>query len=74
MNDFQDVVRELKHIKALLAMDRIKEFESNKDKILFLDKSGFDGQEIAELIGTTPGTVAVTKSQAKKSMKSKSAK
>lgn len=69
MCDFQDVVHELKRIKALLAMDQIKDFDSSKEKILFLDKCGFDAQEIAELIDTTPGTVAVAKSQAKKKKK-----
>jgi hypothetical protein len=66
MSEFDGLLTELKHIKALLAMDRVKDFESNKEKILYLDRFGFDGQVIADLIGTTPGTVAVAKSQAKK--------
>ena len=66
MNDFKEFTKELKHIKALLAMGYVKEFDSNKEKILFLNRFGFDDSEIAELIGTTQGSVAVARSQAKK--------
>ena len=71
MNDFGEIVNELKHIKALLAMDRVKEYETNKDKILFLSKFGFDDSEIAHLVGTTIGSVQVEKSKAKKIAKGK---
>jgi hypothetical protein len=69
MDDIDKLACELKHIKSLLAMDRVKEYETNKEKILFLDKFGFDDSEIAGLVGTTPGSVAVEKSKAKKKNK-----
>ena len=65
MSEFDDLTGELKNIKALLAMGFVKDYETDKEKILFLTKFGFDNAEIAELIGTTPGSVAVAKSQAK---------
>jgi prephenate dehydrogenase len=66
MSDYSEVTRELKHIKALLAMGQVKDFETMKEKILFLAGFGFDDSEIARLVGSTPGSVAVARSQAKK--------
>jgi len=65
MTDYHDLVREMKYVKALLAMNFVKDFETKSEKILFLNGFGFETNEIAQLIGTTPGTVAVTISQAK---------
>ena len=66
MSEFNEMARELKNIKALLAMGMVKDYETSKEKILFLAKFGFGDSEIADLIGTTPGSVAVVRSQAKK--------
>lgn len=74
MSEYNELTRELKNIKTLLAMGFIKDYETNKEKILFLAKFGFDDAEIADLVGTTPGSVAVAKSQAKKESKGKRAK
>ena len=75
MSEFSELTRELRNIKALLAMGIVKDYETDKKKILFLAKFGFDNAEIAELVGTTPGSVAVARSQAKKkTTKSKKAK
>jgi len=71
MGENAELLIELKRIKALLAMDRIKELEKKKDKILFLDKFGFTDAEIASLVGTTSGSVAVERSKAKKKSKVK---
>lgn len=65
MVSFEDLVREMKHIKSLLAMSFIKDFETKTEKILFLKQFGFETNEIADLIYTTPGSVAVVISQAK---------
>lgn len=69
MSEFNELTRELKHIKALLAMGIVKDYETNKEKILFLANFGFDDSEIAQLVGTSTGSVAVAKSQAKKKRK-----
>jgi hypothetical protein len=60
----EDVVQELRDIKKLLAFGAIKGL-ARKDQILTLNGAGFDNRSIADLVGTTPGTVAVTVSQAK---------
>jgi DNA-directed RNA polymerase specialized sigma24 family protein len=73
-NTFQEIIRELQCIKALIAMDRIREFETDKDKILYLAKFGFSDSEIANLVETTVGTVQVARSRAKKDSKRKSTK
>ena len=64
-----EIVKELKQIKTLLAMNLIKDLETKTEKILYLGKSGVDTSEIAKIIGTTPGTVSVAISQAKKKSK-----
>jgi DNA-directed RNA polymerase specialized sigma24 family protein len=61
----EDLLRELKHIKALLAMSFVRDYETKTEKIIFLNRFGFETTDIAELIGTTPGTVSVAISQAK---------
>jgi hypothetical protein len=66
MSEYTELLTELKLIKALLAMDRVKDLEMKKDKILFLDNFGFTDAEIAALVGSTPGSVAVERSKAKK--------
>jgi DNA-directed RNA polymerase specialized sigma24 family protein len=65
MSEYDDLTKELKHIKALLAMNSIKDRETKTEKILFLNQFGFDANEIAILVGTTAGTVSVAISQAK---------
>ncbi|MCT7374411.1 helix-turn-helix transcriptional regulator [Chelativorans salis] len=41
-------------------------FESQKDKILFLGRVGLSSKDIAEILGTTPNTVSVALSNARK--------
>lgn len=74
MSEFDELAREMKNIKALLAMGMLKDYETNKEKILFLANFGFDDSEIAQLVGTTAGSVAVAKSQAKKKYNKKATK
>jgi len=71
MAEYDELLKELKYIKTLLATKYIKDFETKNDKILFLDKAGFETGEITNLLDTTPGTVAVAKSQAKGKKKGK---
>ncbi len=71
MSEFNELTRELKHIKALLAMGHVKDYETIKEKTLFLANFGFDDSEIAALVGSTSGSVAVARSLAKKKPKAK---
>jgi DNA-directed RNA polymerase specialized sigma24 family protein len=45
-------------VERLLALILIQGLTTNNDKAIQLDLAGFTNYEIAELIGTTPGTVA----------------
>ena len=47
-------------IVRLLALQIRMQFESQAEAILELSKAGFGPTRIAELLGTTPGTVNVT--------------
>ena len=53
-------------IVRLLALHIRMSFESQADAIRELSKAGFGPSRIAELLGTTPGTVGVTLAKAKK--------
>lgn len=50
----------------LLALQVRMRFESQADAIRELNKAGFGPARIAELLGTTPGTVNVTLAKTKK--------
>lgn len=50
-------------IQAQLAVGGM---ESQKDKIIFLGQAGVSSREIAEIVGTSVGTVSVTLSVANK--------
>lgn len=52
-------------IVRLLALQIRMKFESQADAIRELGKAGFGPTRIAELLGTTPGTVNVTLAKAK---------
>jgi hypothetical protein len=54
-------------IARLLAIQIRMKFESQADAIRELSKSGFGPTRIAELLGTTAGTVNVTLAKTKKS-------
>ena len=53
-------------IVRLLATQIRLQFKNQADAIRELSKSGFGPSRIAELLGTTPGTVNVTLAKAKK--------
>lgn len=50
----------------LLAIQVRSQFESQADAIWELHRAGFGPSRIAELLGTTPGTVNVTLAKSKK--------
>lgn len=58
-------------IVRLLALQVRLSFESQADAIRELHKSGFGPSRIAELLGTTSGTVGVTLAKMKKRAKGK---
>jgi hypothetical protein len=57
--DFQD------EIVRLLVIQVRSQFENQADVIRELSRAGFGPKRIAELLGTTPGTVNVTLAKAK---------
>ena len=52
-------------IVRLLAIQVRSQFENQADAIRELSRAGFGPKRIAELLGTTPGTVNVTLAKAK---------
>lgn len=58
-------------IVRLLALQIRLSFESQADAIRELNRSGFGPSRIAELLGTTSGTVGVTLAKMKKRAKGK---
>ena len=61
-------------IVRLLAIQVRSQYESQADAIRELTKAGFGPTRIAELIGTTPGTVNVTLAKSKRSSTKRAAK
>jgi len=68
---FQIPSRKLDAIIALLAIDNLGD-KSKSDNILLLSQYGLDNSTIASIVGSTPGTVAVRISEAKKTKGNKS--
>ncbi|MGC1120509.1 MAG: sigma factor-like helix-turn-helix DNA-binding protein [Candidatus Methanofastidiosia archaeon] len=62
----EEISRRMDRIIRLLALNLVKDMETQKEKILTLSSFGFSSSEIAELLGTTPGSVSVTLSRTKK--------
>lgn len=64
---FEILSKKLDTIITLLALDKEKLNEKTKsDAILYLNELGLDNSTIALVTGSTPGTVAVRISEAKK--------
>jgi DNA-directed RNA polymerase specialized sigma24 family protein len=63
---FKEIISKLDLITRLLALNMVKDLQSQKDKILTLDSFGLKPKEIADYLGTTINTVKVTLSKAKK--------
>lgn len=69
----EDAAELLSRISNLLALLVVKG-ESQEEKIMTLTAAGFTTREVADLIRTTAGTVAVTKSTSKSKPKRKKKK
>jgi len=61
-------------IVRLLALLATRDFDRQQEKIIALSKAGMQSKEIADLVGTTPHTVAVTVSAARTANKSRGRK
>jgi len=75
MNNFKGeaILQELQRITKLLVLIATKD-QAQKDQIATLSSIGFQPKEIANLLGTTPGTVSVTLSTIRKKAKGQKAK
>lgn len=61
-----EILQELQRISKLLALTVTRELKQQTEKIGLLYSIGFQYKEIADLIGTTPGTVSVALARIKK--------
>lgn len=71
---FKEITGKIDLIVRLLALDLVKDFKVQKDKIIALSSFGFGPSEIAKLLGTTPNTVSVALSEIKKKAKKEEGK
>jgi DNA-directed RNA polymerase specialized sigma24 family protein len=55
----------LKWLLQLRAEERLEEEDTNKQKVKILYQMGFSNQEMAQIIGTSPGSVRGTVSKLK---------
>ena len=62
---FETLIQKLNALIRLTALNVLKN-KSKKEQIKILADLGFERQEIASMVGTTPLTVSVTLSQMKK--------
>jgi len=67
---FNELMKKMDTLIKLLTANVIKG-KSKTDQILFWSDLGFDNKQIADIVGTTPLTVRVTKSSNKKKKLSK---
>ena len=70
----QSLLERVDILVRLHALSSVANFESQKDKILFLSKVGISPKEIADILGTTPNTVNVALSNARKGGKKSKSK
>ena len=69
IRDVADINRKLDRIVRLLALSVVSQVGSMKDKAIQLNRVGLAPKEIADLLGTTPNTVSVALSAARRSKK-----
>jgi len=70
---FEEIKEKIDLIIRLLALNLVKDAETQKDKIIALRNLGFKPAEIAEILGTTANTVRVTLSKIRRKSSSKKA-
>lgn len=68
------IVERLDTLIKLQALDMVRQFESQKEKIFFLARVGMRPKEIGELLETSPNSVSVTLAKAKANEKKKAEK
>ena len=61
-----EILAMLDLLVRLQALSMMSRFESSKEKIQFLAAAGMEPKQIAELLQTSPNTVSVTLSKARK--------
>lgn len=64
-----NIEEKLDQLITLMAVQAVSGIETMNEKILFLNKIGIDRHQIAVACGTTPATVSVRLSEAKKEKK-----
>ena len=69
----EEILQELRRISKLLSLTVTRDL-SQKEKIELLSGIGFQPKEIADLIGTTPGSVSVTLTAIRKKAKAEKGK
>ncbi len=64
--DISDLSKKLDTLIRLQAALAVSHYESQKEKIIFLNGAGLPPKDIADILGTTSNTVSVTISNHKK--------
>lgn len=67
----KEILEKLDTLVRLQALALVSRFESSKERILFLGKTGLGPKEIADLLQTTPNHVNVTLSKERASRKAR---
>ncbi len=73
-SEINELIREIKGLKLLMARMAVKDVNPQKEQIRVLNVAGLTPSEIADVLGTTSNTVSVALSVMKKATKSKPAK
>ena len=63
---FEELKEKLDQIIRLLAINFVKDYKLQKDKIITFSTLGYKPSEIAKFLGTTANTVSVTLSEARR--------
>jgi DNA-binding NarL/FixJ family response regulator len=66
---FNEIISKMDTTNRLLALNIVKDFKIQEQKIIALSSFGFSPSQIAKLLGTTQNTVSVTLSRIKKKAK-----
>jgi DNA-binding CsgD family transcriptional regulator len=72
--DVSDLSKKLDTLIRLQAALAVSQYESQKEKIIFLNGAGLPPKDIADILGTTSNTVSVAISNYKKAAMKKDTK
>jgi len=53
----ESIEHRLKMLLRLEVEEELEEMDTNKEKVKVLDQMGFETKEMAEMIGTSPGSI-----------------